>query len=81
MEPVVVICAINQRLFASGNALPAVYKTYHEPPVNVFTSRDVPPAVKYPEMVGLKAASSTMEGSAAAATPEVDAGPSKLMVA
>ena len=81
MEPVVVICAINQRLFASGRALPAVFNTYQDPPVKVVTFNPVPPPMKYPLMVGVKAGSSTMLGSAAPAVVDIEAGPSKLMVA
>ena len=80
MEPAVVIWATNQRPF-EGSALAAVLRTYQEPPVRVLTFKLVPPAVKYPEIVGDKDESSTSDGSAAFAMPEVAAGPSKPIVA
>ena len=79
MLPVVVIWATNQRPSSSGNALDALFKTYHDPPTMVPTSNDVPPVVKYSVMVVSKLASCTTDGSAAPSTAA--AGPSRPMVA
>ena len=65
---------------ASGNPLAAVFKMYHEAPVSVVLSRLVAPAVKKYGVTGWLL-SSTIEGSAAPAMPEVDAGPVKPTVA
>ena len=53
---------------------------YHEDPVKVLLSTDTAPSVWKYGVMGW-AESSTMEGSAASVTPEVDAGPVKPMVA
>ena len=49
--------------------------------MRVLTFNSVPPVRKYPLTDGDKALSSTNDGSAAPSMPEVEAGPSKPMVA
>ena len=80
IEPAVVTCMMYTRPLASGKPLAAVFNTYHEAPVSVVLSRLVAPFVKKYGVMGW-VASSTTDGSAAPAMPEVDAGPSKPMVA
>ena len=79
MVPAVVTWATSQRPSSSGRALDAVFKMYHEPPTMVFTFSDVPPVVKYSEMVVSRPASWTKDGSTAPSTDA--AGPSRPRVA
>jgi hypothetical protein len=78
MAPAVVICMTNTRPSASGKPLLAVFKTYHEAPVNVLLSKAVAPGVRKNGDIGWLA-SSTKDGSAAPGT--LDAGPSNPIVA
>ena len=71
---------MSQRPF-TGRALAAVFNTYHEAPVRVLTLRLVPPPRKYWVTDGDSVLSSTMLGSAAPASPDVEAGPESPMVA
>ena len=71
---------MSTRPSASGKPFAAVFNTYHEEPVSVVLTKFVAPGVKKYGVIGWLA-SSTMEGSAAPAIPEVDAGPVKPMVA
>ena len=64
--------AINTRKSELGNPLPAVFKMYHDAPVSVVLVRFVAPGVKKYGVTGWFA-SSTIDGSAAPAMPEVDA--------
>ena len=66
----------------SGRPFATVFKIYQEAPVKVLTFKDVEaPEVKKPLTVVGKVVSSTRDGSAAPAIPEVDAGPDKPIVA
>ena len=65
---------------ASGKPLAAVFKMYQEAPVKVVLSRFVAPGVRKYGVMGWLV-SSTIEGSAAPAMPEVEAGPVKPIVA
>ena len=60
--------------------MPAVFNTYQEAPVNVVLTKSVAPGVKKYGVMGC-VASSTMEGSAAPAMPDVEAGPVSPIVA
>ena len=65
---------------ALGKPLAAVFKTYQEAPVRVVLSKLVALGVKKNGVMGWLA-SSTMDGSAAPAMPDVEAGPVNPMVA
>ena len=67
-------------MLASGSPFDAVFKMYHDAPVNVVASSKVAPLVAKNGVTGWLG-SSTMEGSAAPGMPEADAGPLSPMVA
>ena len=75
-----VTCITKTCKFSSGNPLAAVFNTYHEEPVSVLLNTPVEPGVRKNGVMGW-VLSSTTEGSAAPAMPDVDAGPSNPMVA